>query len=174
MQLEIIAAPLKGKQRTISLAQNRAARRCFNRPRAVVFTFEMKLPDIYTDWRIVAGLALMILGAGNWIIGFHRTQQYSEMIAASAHSATGNDYRSFDELDAGTGVAVLEPLTSERRKVSYATARMDFYHATFITGQVMVVIGLMVSLWGFIAVIQSDTRNALRRAALGPPPEGRR
>jgi hypothetical protein len=133
----------------------------------------MKLPDVYTDWRIVAGLALMILGAGNWIIGLSRTQQYSQMIAATAHTATGTDYRSFDELDAGTGVAVLEPLTSEQRKVSYATARMDFYHATFLTGQVMVVLGLVVALWGFMAVIQTDTRNALRRAALGPPPARR-
>jgi hypothetical protein len=133
----------------------------------------MKLPDVYTDWRIVAGLALMILGAGNWIIGLQRTQQYSQMIAATAHTATGTDYRSFDELDAGTGVAVLEPLTSEQRKVSYATARMDFYHATFLGGQVMVVLGLLVALWGFIAVIQTDARNALRRGALGPPPARR-
>jgi hypothetical protein len=134
----------------------------------------MKLPDVYTDWRIVAGLALMLLGAGNWTIGLHRTQQYSEIIAATAHKATGTDYRSFDELDAGTGVAVLEPLTSEQRKVSYATARMDFYHATFLTGQVMVVLGLLIMLWGFMSVIQSDARNALRRAALGPPPARRR
>jgi hypothetical protein len=133
----------------------------------------MKLPDVYTDWRIVAGIALMILGAGNWIIGLHRTQQYSQIIAATAHAASGTDYRSFDELDAGTGVAVLEPLTAEQRKVSYATARMDFYHATFLSGQVMVVLGLLVALWGFMAVIQTDTRNALRRAALGPPPAKR-
>ena len=136
----------------------------------------MKLPDIYTDWRIVAGLALMILGAGNWIIGLHRTQQYSQMIAATAHTAAGADYRSFDELDAGTGVAVLEPLTSEQRKVSYATARMDFYHATFITGQMIVIIGLLVTLWGFMSVIQTDARNALKRTASGtaaPPPQGR-
>jgi hypothetical protein len=134
----------------------------------------MKLPDVYTDWRIVGGLALMILGAGNWIIGLHRTRQYSQLIAATAHTAAGTDYRSFDELDAGTGVAVLEPLTSEERKVSYATARMDFYHATFLTGQVMAVLGLMVTLWGFMAAIQTDTRNALRRAAIGPPPDQRR
>lgn len=133
----------------------------------------MKLPDLYTDWRIVGGLALMVLGAGNWIIGLQRTQQYSQIIATTAHTATGTEYRSFDELDAGTGVAVLAPLTSAERKVSYATARMDFYHATFITGQVMVVLGLLITLWGVMAVIQTDTRNALRRAAIGPPPEHR-
>ena len=34
----------------------------------------MKLPDIYTDWKIVVGLALVVLGAGNWVLGLERTQ----------------------------------------------------------------------------------------------------
>ena len=33
---------------------------------------------------------------------------------------------------------VLAPFTNAQRKVSYATARMDFYHATFLTGQALV------------------------------------
>ena len=33
----------------------------------------MKLPDIYTDWKIVVGLGLIMLGAANWIIGVERT-----------------------------------------------------------------------------------------------------
>jgi len=125
----------------------------------------MKPLDMYTDWRIVAGLALVILGASNWFIGLHRTQQYSQMIAAASHPAAGTDYRSFDELDPVTGVAVLEPLTPRERELSYATARMDFYHATFLTGQVLVLIGVLLTMLGFIAVIQRDARTALRRAS---------
>jgi hypothetical protein len=132
----------------------------------------MKLPDLYRDWRVVAGIALMALGAGNWIIGLSRTQQWSRMIVLSSRSSPFADYHSFDELDAGTGVAVLEPLTSEERQVSYATARMDFYHATFITGQVMVTVGLLITLWGVIAAIQSDTRRMVRAAGPRGPDIG--
>ncbi|HSU90467.1 MAG TPA: hypothetical protein VLI44_03390, partial [Sporolactobacillaceae bacterium] len=74
------------------------------------------------------------------------------------------DYYSFDELDAGAGGAVLEPLTAQQRKTSYATARMDFYHAAFLTGRVMVLLGLVCTLLGFISVIQQDSRRALRRS----------
>jgi hypothetical protein len=130
----------------------------------------MKLPDLYRDWRVVAGVALMALGAGNWAIGLNRTHQWSQTIAAASHAQLAADYRSFDELDAGTGVAVLEPLTAEERQVSYATARMDFYHATFLSGQVLVIVGLLVTLWGFIVVIQYDTRKAMRRVAGGGEP----
>jgi hypothetical protein len=124
----------------------------------------MKLPDIYTDWKIVVGLGLMILGAANWVIGVERTQIYSRMIVAHQQpSAAATDYRSFDELDAGAGGAVLEPLTAEERRASYATARMGFYHAAFLTGRVMVLLGVLFTLLGFISVIQQDSRRAFSR-----------
>ena len=124
----------------------------------------MKLPDIYTDWKIVTGLALILLGAANWTIGLERTQTYSRMNIARTQPAGATDYRSFDELDEGAGgAAVLEPLTAEQRQASYATARMDFYHAAFLAGRAMVLLGLLVTLLGFISVIQQDSRRAFRR-----------
>ena len=124
----------------------------------------MKLPDIYTDWKIVTGLALILLGAANWGIGLERTETYSRMIIARTQPAAATDYRSFDELDEGAGgAAVLEPLTAEQRQASYATARMDFYHAAFLAGRAMVLLGLLVTLLGFISVIQQDSRRAFRR-----------
>ncbi|HEY6417735.1 MAG TPA: hypothetical protein VIX59_01930 [Candidatus Binataceae bacterium] len=125
----------------------------------------MKLPDLYGDWRFVSGVALLVLGASNWMVGFERTHQYSQIVATASHSPPPTDFRSFDELDNASDAAVLDPLTAEERQVSYATARMDFYHATFLTGQVMVIAGLLLWLWGMIAVIQSDARRALRRSA---------
>jgi len=123
----------------------------------------MKLPDIYTDWKIVIGLALILLGAANWTIGLERTEIYSRMIIARAQPAAAMDYRSFDELEEGAGGAVLEPLTAEQRRASYATARMDFYHAAFLAGRAMVLLGLLVTLLGFISVIQQDSRRVFRR-----------
>jgi hypothetical protein len=126
----------------------------------------MKLPDVYRDWRIVFGLALVLLGAGNWIVGRERTEQYSKIIAAQSDTAADQAYRSFDELDSN---AVVEPFNSEQRRVSYATARMDFYHATFRTGQALVVIGLVLTFLGFLSIIQRDARHAMRR--INPKPD---
>jgi hypothetical protein len=129
----------------------------------------MKLPDVYGDWRVVGGLALIILGAVNWEIGRARTQEYSRIVAGHAEVAADEAYRSFDELDPRTDSAVLAPFTDAQRKVSYATARMDFYHATFLTGQALVLAGVVLTLVGFITIIQRDNRHVHRRirTALG-------
>ncbi len=123
----------------------------------------MKLPDIYTDWRIIAGLALIALGAANWTVGLNKTRHASQMIALAKNVAPGSDYKSFDELDS-TG-EVLKRFSDEEERVSYATARMDFYHVTFLTGQALVIAGLFVTMIGFITAIQRDTRRSLRRLA---------
>lgn len=125
-------------------------------PRSIV-----KLPDLYTDWRVMAGLMLMFLGAGNWTIGLNKARAASQMIAQAANTSPSSDYRSFDEIDSAG--AVLQPFTDEEARVSYATARMDFYHVTFLTGQAMVIVGLVLTFVGFINVIQRDTRRSIRR-----------
>ncbi len=122
----------------------------------------MKLPDIYRDWRVVAGLALIFLGAGNWWVGLSKARDSSQIIAQAANVVPSTDYRSFDEIEAGDGGAVLQPLNTQGERVSYARARMDFYHVTFLTGQVMMIVGLLLVLFGFIAIIRNDTWRALR------------
>ena len=123
----------------------------------------MKLPDMYHNWRVMFGVALILLGIGNWLVGRLSTEHYSELIRRSEGSATPDQaYRSFDELDAGA-VAVLAPLTAEQRRVSYATARMDFYHATFLTGYVLVLAGLLLTLRGFVGLIRNDARRTTAR-----------
>jgi hypothetical protein len=130
----------------------------------------MKPPEAYRDWRVVLGLALMLLGAGNWLVGRIRTEQYSAIIASQPGAEADEAYRSFDELGSGA-TAVLEPLTAEQRRVSYATARMDFYHATFLTGYALVLAGLALTFAGFLALIRRDARRAAARIRVLRGPE---
>jgi hypothetical protein len=122
----------------------------------------MKIPDLYHNWRVMLGIAMIGLGSGNWLVGRINTQRYADLIKSAGTQAPDQAYRSFDELDAGA-VAVLAPLTAEQRRLSYATARMDFYHATFLTGYVLVVAGLMLTFLGFLGLIKTDARRATAR-----------
>lgn len=135
----------------------------------------MKLPEIYSDWRIVAGFALIMLGAVNWAIGLDRAEEYSHIVAQTPSPAAADSYRSFDELDPRADSAVLAPFGTEQWRVSYATARRDFYHVTYLTGQALVMAGVVLSLVGFILLIQRDGRRAGQRmrarsnSGAGPP-----
>jgi hypothetical protein len=122
----------------------------------------MKIPDVYRDWRIMFGLALMLLGAGNWIVGWQKAQLYGQLIASEFRARPDSSAHGFDELEAGS-IDVLKPFSSPAREISYTRARMDFYHATFLTGQVLAVTGLIVMLFGFLSVIRRDARRTLRR-----------
>jgi hypothetical protein len=122
----------------------------------------MKMPDIYHNWSAMLGIALILLGSGNWLVGRFNTERYSELIRSAGRTVPDQAYRSFDELDADAK-AVLAPLTAEQRRVSYATARMDFYHATFLTGYVLVLAGLLLTFLGFLDVIRNDARRATAR-----------
>jgi len=51
----------------------------------------MKIPDVYRDWRIMFGLALMLLGTGNWVVGWEKTQLYGQLIASGAREAKLRD-----------------------------------------------------------------------------------
>ena len=127
----------------------------------------MKLPDVYRDWRVVLGIAVMLLGSGNWIVGRVKAGEYMHIIASQPDTSADQAYRSFDELDAGAN-AVLEPFTAEQRRLSYATARMDFYHATFLTGYALVMVGLVLTCMGFLGVIRRDARRVVGRINLRP------
>jgi uncharacterized membrane protein len=122
------------------------------------------MPDMSHNWCVMLGIALILLGSGNWLVGRLRTEQYNELIRSEHSATTDQAYRSFDELDAGA-VAVLEPLTAEQRRVSYATARMDFYHATFLTGYVLVLAGLLLTFIGFLSLIRNDAQRTASRFA---------
>ncbi len=122
----------------------------------------MKIPDVYHNWRVMLGVALILLGIGNWLVGRFNTERYSRLIRRENSTAPDQAYRSFDELDAGS-VAVLAPLTDKQRRASYATARMDFYHATFLTGYVLVVAGLLLTFRGFVGLIRNDARQTAAR-----------
>src|ERR1700689_422507 len=127
----------------------------------------MKLPDVYSDWRVVFGLALLILGIGNWVVGWEKAQLYAQLAATESKSDGHGEpsYRSFDELGSDPSGA-LAPLTAEEREVSFARARMDFYHATFLTGRILVSFGLLFSCVGFLGLIRNDGSRAVTRLNL--------
>jgi hypothetical protein len=129
----------------------------------------MKLNDLSHDWRVLFGLGLVMLGGVNWTVGRLRTEQYGHILATQPGTLADEAYRSFDEVDSPD--AVLEPFSSRQRKFSYATARMDFYHVTVMTGDAFIGAGLLLTCLGFLRLIRRDAKRVIERR-LGARPNG--
>lgn len=133
----------------------------------------MKILETTRDWRVALGLALILVGTANWIVGRRRTEQYNAIVAAQPAAPAEQSYRSFEELDSGAE-GVLEPFSDAQQRVYYASARMDFYHATFMTGYVLVIAGLIATFLGFRSLIRHDASRVSRQLSIralgeGPP-----
>jgi hypothetical protein len=129
---------------------------------AAVSSEAMKPAQILREWRVGLGLAMVVIGAANWSVGRHRAREYSSILATQPADTADQAYRSFEELGAGAA-DVLEPFTDEQRRVSYAMARMDFYHAAFLSGEVLVISGAVMACLGFLGIIRRDAFDATAR-----------
>ena len=49
-------------------------------PRVRILIADMKPLELYSDWRIVAGVVLILLGTGNWLVGLNGIVQYRRAV----------------------------------------------------------------------------------------------
>ena len=108
----------------------------------------MNLADLYRDWRIMGGMALPMLGIGNWALGL---SQHPQIYGQKSQSDGRAARRTLPQLRrtrrSDHDQAVLAPFIAEQREVSFARARMDFYHATFHDRALLGFLGLVLSSW---------------------------
>ena len=119
----------------------------------------MKLPDVYSDWRVVFGLRPAdSAGIGNWVVGWEKAQFHAQLAATESKGDGHSEpsYRSFDELagDPGGALSRRSPLKSARSQ-SLAPAWIS-YHATFPNRLHPALLGLLFSCIGFLGLIRND------------------
>jgi hypothetical protein len=119
----------------------------------------VKTRALYRDWRLVVGVVLVILGVGNWSVGFIGTEQYRQSPNLVPQTAAEDVSSSFEGLDDSSNQAVLTPLTKRQRKVSFNSAQMDFFHAVFVVGEAIFVCGLVTTLLALLSAFRRDAKK---------------
>ena len=111
---------------------------------------------LHKNWLLVAGIALTVLGAGNWFFGTVRALPYQDYLAENP-----GPRRAAGSLKA----ALLEPPDEERERRDIAYAKLDFYGLVESGGRIMIVVGVLLGALGW-------TRRT-RRRVLGDAREPR-
>lgn len=99
----------------------------------------------YESKLLIAGLSVLLLGAGNWLMGSLKFSQYQEIVEEGIE-------RGFKPRPPGSGSVtnVLRLDSEEGERYNIARARVDLYHVVLSGGRLMVVLGLLLTASGWI------------------------
>lgn len=128
----------------------------------------MKLRDIYSSYLLVAGLAFLLLGIGNWIAGAVQITKYQGLLHKTAPTGLEESYRSFQELDHQKNEEVLRRINQDREKYNAARIKLDFYYVVLSGGRILFLLGILLTFLALIRVIRRDTLMKIRRLVAHP------
>ncbi len=118
----------------------------------------------YQSRLLVTGISLLVLGAGNVLIGSQKLAQYQHVVAV------GRARGYFP--DTGTASSVLRPVDDEGERYNISRAKVDLYHVVLSGGLLMLALGAILTAAAWVRVrVQRETAIGVGRAPLpGAPP----
>jgi len=123
----------------------------------------VKPKDIYSSYLLVAGLMLLFLGIGNWVVGAVQITKYQGLLRNTAKTGLEESYRNFQELDLRKNEEVLQRINKDREKYNTARVKVDFYYVVLGGGRLLFFIGLFLTFFGLIRLIRHDASIKIGR-----------
>lgn len=119
----------------------------------------------YQSRFLVTGVSLLVLGAGNVLIGSQKLAQYQ-------HVVTEGRARGYFP-DTGTASGVLRPVDDESERYNISRAKVDLYHVVLSGGLLMLALGAILSAMAWVRVrVQREDAIGVDRAPLPEAPRG--
>jgi len=123
----------------------------------------MKPRDVYSSNVLVAGILLLTLGLGNWVVGAVQVTQYGSLLRSNSKTGLEESYRSFQELTSQRNKAILRRINEDREKYNAARVKLDFSYVVLRGGRLLFLLGLVLTLLAFIRVIRQDAMTKIRK-----------
>ena len=118
----------------------------------------MKLREMYSSHAAVGGLLCLVLGIGNWVVGAVESTKYQALLHKTAQTGLEESYRNFQELDQQKNEEVLRRINDNREKYNAARVKLNFFYVVLTGGRLLCVLGLIVTVFAVIRMIQRDTQ----------------
>jgi hypothetical protein len=112
-------------------------------------------------------VVLVLLGAGNWIVGAVQVAHYRAMVDAGSKTGLEDSYRSFRELTPRKNRAVLSRIHEEREKYDAARVKVDFFHVVLKGGLLLFLVGLGLTFSAIFKIVRRDAAMRIRKQAVG-------
>lgn len=112
------------------------------------------------------GVALILLGVGNWVIGESKVQAHRRLLRSAEMQVVLTPTDGFDQLNVRTNASLLKPFRVSAGRVSALEQKLDFYRVVKSGGRVFCLIGILFVLVGCLRA--SRHTRLLRRTGTIP------
>jgi hypothetical protein len=116
----------------------------------------MNARDVYSDHALIAGVILLFLGLGNWIVGAMESSRFEGLVQRTAQTGLEGKHTLFRQLDQQKNEEVLRRITEDREKYNAARVKLDFFYVVLGGGQLLVFLGLIVTFFALMRIIKRD------------------
>ena len=123
----------------------------------------MEFRNLYLNPFFVFGVVLVLLGAGNWIVGAVQVAHYRAMVDAGSKTGLEDSYRSFRELTPRKNREVLSRIHEEREKYDAARVKVDFFHVVLKGGLLVFLVGLGLAFSALFKFVRRDAPVKIRK-----------
>jgi hypothetical protein len=123
----------------------------------------MKIRDVYSNAVFIAGIACLILGIGNWVVGSVETSKYQSLLNKTARTGLEESYRNFQELDQQKNEEVLRRINENRERFNAARVKLNFFYVVLTGGRILFLLGFVLVVGALIYLIRTEAQiNKLR------------
>ena len=121
----------------------------------------MKARDVYSSYLLIAGIACLVLGIGNWAVGAVETSKYQNLLHRTEQTGLEESYRSFQELDQQKNEEVLRRINEDREKYNAARVKLNFFYVVLTGGRILFLCGVLLMLSSLIQLIRRDAKKKI-------------
>jgi hypothetical protein len=116
----------------------------------------MQAREVYSDYVLIAGLLMLLLGLGNWIVGTMESSRFEGIVHRTAQTGLEEKYSLFRQLDQQKNEEVLRRITEDREKFNAARVKLEFFYVVLGGGQLLFFSGLVVTSFALLRIIRRD------------------
>ena len=116
----------------------------------------MKARQLYLNPVFAFGMALAVLGAGNWIVGAVQVTHYRALVDAGAKTGLANRSAGSGQPAAPKNTEILGRIHEEREKYDAARIKVDFFYVVLRGGLLLFFTGLGFSVFTLVRTLRRD------------------
>ena len=116
----------------------------------------MKPRQLYLNPFFAFGVVLVLLGAGNWIVGAVQVTHYRALLDAGSKTGLKDGSGGSRELSSTKNTEILGRIHEEREKYDAARIKVDFFYVVLGGGLLLVFAGLGFGVFAFLKTRGQD------------------